>query len=81
MYLSEKHGRNGLVERSWTKSLAVIQDYGRIPAKCQEIGVAIFDLDPKCIEEIHQGTKENIEKSKEEFKNLSENILKILNEY
>lgn len=80
-YLSEKHGRNGLVEKSWKSSLAEIQDYGRIPAKCQELGVAIFDLDPKYIEEIHQGTKENIEKSKEEFKNLSERILKILSEY
>lgn len=80
-FLSEKHGRNGLVEKSWKNSLAEIQDYGRIPAKCQELGVAIFDLDPGCIEEIHVGTKENIEKSKEEFKNLSENILKILAEY
>jgi len=80
-YLSEKHGRNGLVEMSWKNSLAEIQDYGRIPAKCQELGVAIFDLDPKCIEEIHQGTKENIEKSKQEFNELSEKILKILKEY
>lgn len=80
-YLSEKHGRNGLVERSWKNSLAEIQDYGRIPAKCQEVGVAIFDLDPNCIEEIYQGTRENIEKSKEEFGNLSEKILKILAEY
>jgi len=80
-YLSEKHGRNGLVEKSWKESLAEIQDYGRIPAKCQEIGVAIFDLDPNCIEEIHQGTKENIKKSKEEFRALSEKILKILVEY
>jgi len=80
-FLSEKHGRNGLVEKSWKNSLAEIQDYGRIPAKCQELGVAIFDLDPNCIEEIHIGTKENIEKSKEEFKNLSENILRILAEY
>lgn len=80
-YLSEKHGRNGLVEKSWKEPLAVIQDYGRIPAKCQEIGVAIFDLDPSYIEDIHQGTKENIEKSKTEFKDLSENILKILAEY
>lgn len=80
-YLSEKHGRNGLVERSWTTSLAEIQDYGRIPAKCQELGVAIFDLDPDCIEDMHLGTKENIEKSKEEFRNLSEKILKILAEY
>jgi len=80
-YLSEKHGRNGLVEKSWKSSLAEIQDYGRIPAKCQEVGSAIFDLDPNCIEEMHQGTKENIEKAKEEFNNLSEKILKILAEY
>ncbi len=80
-YLSEKHGRNGLVEKSWKDSLAEIQDYGRIPAKCQELGVAIFDLDPNYIEDIHQGTKENIEKSKEEFSDLSEKVLDILSEY
>jgi chromosome partitioning protein len=80
-YLSEKHGRNGLVEKSWKEPLAEIQDYGRIPAKCQEIGVAIFDLDPVLIEEIHFGTRENIEKSKIEFGFLSEKILKILAEY
>ncbi|MBI2465423.1 AAA family ATPase [Candidatus Shapirobacteria bacterium] len=80
-YLSEKHGRNGLVEKSWKNPLAVIQDYGRIPAKCQEIGVAIFDLDPSLIEEIQVGTKENIEKSKEEFAFLSEKILQVLREY
>jgi len=80
-YLSEKHGRNGLVEKSWRDPLAIIQDYGRIPAKCQELGVAIFDLDPKLIEEIHIGTKENIEKSKEEFTELSKQILTILGDY
>lgn len=77
-YLSEKHGRNGLVEKSWKEPLSVIQDYGRIPAKCQEVGVAIFDLDPNLIEEIQIGTKENIEKSKEEFARLSKRILQIL---
>ena len=81
MYLSEKHGRNGLVEQSWKNPLAVIQDYGRIPAKCQELGVAIFDLDPALIEEIQIGTKENIKKAKEEFGELSEKILGILREY
>ncbi len=80
-YLSEKHGRNGLVEESWKKSLAEIQDYGRIPAKCQEVGVAIFDLDPALIEDVHIGTKENIEKAKEEFGALGDKILKILAEY
>ncbi|HLD21559.1 MAG TPA: AAA family ATPase [Patescibacteria group bacterium] len=80
-FLSEKHCRNGLVEKSWKHPLSIIQDYGRIPAKCQEIGVAIFDLDPALIEDIHQGTKENIEKSKEEFKILSEKIIATLAQY
>lgn len=80
-YLSEKHGRNGLVEKSWNSPLAVIQDYGRIPAKCQELGVAIFDLDPILIEDAHLGTKENILKSKEEFTALSDRIIEILGNY
>ncbi|OGY86073.1 MAG: hypothetical protein A2233_02635 [Candidatus Kerfeldbacteria bacterium RIFOXYA2_FULL_38_24] len=80
-FLSEKHCRNGLVATSWANPLAIIQDYGRIPAKCQEIGTAIFDLDPNLIQDVHQGTKENIEKSKEEFTALSEKIIKIFTEY
>lgn len=80
-FLSEKHGRNGLVEKSWKSPIAEIQDYGRIPAKCQEIGVAIFDLDPALVEDIHLGTKENIEKSKEEFAHLSGSILQALAAY
>ena len=81
IYLSEKHCRNGLVEESWKNPLNIIQDYGRIPAKCQELGVAIFDLDPTLIADNQQGTKENVEKSKEEFANLSKNILNILSAY
>ncbi|MEK7644849.1 MAG: AAA family ATPase [Patescibacteria group bacterium] len=80
-FLSEKHGRNGLVEKSWKDPLAVIQDYGRIPAKCQELGVAIFDLDPALIEDRQEGTKQNIEKSKEEFANLSKELLQVLAAY
>lgn len=80
-FLSEKHGRNGLVEKSWKNPLAIIQDYGRIPAKCQELGVAIFDLDPKLIEDHQIGTKDNIEKSKQEFHDLADNILQILAAY
>ena len=80
-FLSEKHGRNGLVEKSWTEPISIVQDYGRIPAKCQEVGVAIFDLDPALIEDIHFGTKENIEKSKEEFAALADRLLKTLAEY
>ncbi len=80
-YLSEKHCRNGLVEQSWKKPLQIVQDYGRITAKCQEFGVAIFDLDPATIADNQQGTKDNIEKSKEEFFNLSNAIVRILTDY
>jgi len=80
-YLSEKHCRNGLVEASWKHPLQIVQDYGRIPAKCQELGVAIFDLDPTLISDNQQGTKENLEKSKEEFAGLASAVEKILKAY
>ena len=79
--LSEKHCRNGLVAQSWKQPLQIVQDYGRIPAKCQELGLAIFELDPSMIADNQQGTKENIEKSKEEFAKLSEAVLKVLSAY
>ena len=80
-YLSLKHGKNGLVEKSWENPLGLIQDYGTLPAKHQETGTAIFDLDPESVAKKHQGTIQNIEKSKKEFKDLSENVLDILSEY
>ena len=80
-FLSEKHGRNGLVEKSWKNSLAEIQDYGRIPAMCQDLGVAIFDLDPKLVADNQEGTKNNIEKSKEEFAYLTNSVIQVLNVY
>ena len=80
-YLSEKHCRNGLVEESWKNPLSIIQDYGRIPAKCQELGIAVFDLDPSQIPDNQIGTKENIDKSKEEFAHLSQAIIKVLSAY
>lgn len=80
-YLSEKHGRNGLVEKSWRTPLQIIQDYGKIPAKCQELGQAIFKLQPSQVAEHHQGTKENIEKSKEEFGGLAKNLVEVLGSY
>jgi cellulose biosynthesis protein BcsQ len=81
MYLSEKHCRNGLVATSADKSLYDIQDYGRIPALCQEYSKAIFDIDPVKVEANQIGTRENIEKAKEEFGNLANNILEVLAKY
>ena len=70
-----------MVQESWKTPLRIIQDYGRIPAKCQELGVAIFDLDPTLVADHQSGTKENIAKSKEEFTNLAKAILKVLAAY
>jgi chromosome partitioning protein len=81
-YLSEKHCRNGLVEKSWTSSLALIKDFGQLSPLAQIKNKAIFNLDPVVdgFENI-KGTKENLEQSQKEFSALSEKILKILSEY
>lgn len=81
VYLSEKHCKNGLVARSAANSLHDIQDYGRLPALCHETAQAIFDIDPARAEASQLGTKENIDKSKEEFDGLSDSILEILEKY
>lgn len=77
-YLSEKHCRNGLVEKSWKKELAIIKDYGQLPAESQKHNKAIFDFQK---EDFPKGTTENIQKSDEEFEELFRNIENILKEY
>lgn len=81
-YLSEKHCKNGLVEKSWKKELALIKDYGQLPPLAQVKNKAIFNLDPIIdgFENV-KGTKENLEQSKEEFTILANNILEILLKY
>ncbi len=81
-FLSEKHCRNGLVESSWRQELALIKDYGQLSPLSQIKNKAIFNLDPKLDGfDMAEGTKENLEKSKEEFGKLAENILKNLEKY
>lgn len=80
-YLSEKHCRNGLVVTSSQKSLMDIQDYGRLPALAQEYGCAIYDIDPTKIAATQLGSLENISKAREEFDQLADNILEVLNKY
>ena len=77
-YLSEKHCKNGLVEQSWKKELAIIKDYGQLPAESQKYNKAIFDFNSG---DFPVGTKENIQKSDEEFEILVKNIINILEKY
>jgi len=81
-YLSEKHCRNGLVEKSWKKDLALIKDYGQLSPLAQIKNKAIFNLNPSVdgFENV-KGTQENLEQSKKEFNSLADNILKILEDY
>jgi chromosome partitioning protein len=81
-YLSEKHCRNGLVEKSWKKELALIKDYGQLSPLSQISSKAIFNLDPKidCFDGA-EGTKESLAQSKEEFAVLANSVLEILKQY
>jgi len=45
------------------------------------LGVAIFELDPSLIADNQIGTKENLDKSKEEFAGLAASIAKVLSAY
>lgn len=81
MYLSEKHCRNGLVAMSSASSLADIQDYGRLPSLAQEYGCAIYDIDPVKAAAMQLGSQENIQKAGEEFNQLTDRIVGILDKY
>jgi chromosome partitioning protein len=76
--LSEKHCRNGLVEKSWKEPLGLTQDFSSAQAVSQQKGVAVFDVEDFVSA---TGTKEVVEKSKEEFEILSNKILGVLSAY
>ncbi len=80
-FLSENHSRNGLVERSWKKPIQIIQDYGQLASISQKRMRGIFDVEPKDLKTFKQGTRENLEKAKNEFESLGHNILEILSKY
>ncbi len=80
-FLSERHCRNGLVASSSQAPLHDIQDYGRLPAITHESGVAIFNINPNEAEATQPGSCENIAKARQEFDELSDAILKILDKY
>ena len=81
-YLSEKHCRNGLVERSWRFPLGTMQDYGQLSAISMENNRAIHTFDPTLVKELNaQGTAEVFVKAKQEFEDLASNILQVLAAY
>jgi len=79
--LSEKHCKNGLVEKSWKSELALIKDFGQLSPDSQIKNKAIFNLVPGVDFENVDGTKENLEQAKTEFEKLSKSIIEILEQY
>lgn len=80
-YLSERHCRNGLVEKSWKHTLTDIKDFWQLPADGQISNKAIFNLIPGTDFQSVPGTLENLELAKEQFDRLAKNIEEILQKY
>lgn len=81
-YLSEKHCRNGLVEKSWTKPLGFVKDFGTLAQLGQLRNKAVFNLDP-VVDDFNgvQGTLESLAVSKQEFELLFKEIVEVLENY
>lgn len=80
-YLSEKHCKNWLVEKSWKESLINIKDFGELPSDWQIKQKAIFELEPGKDFENAKWTNENLELSKKQFEDFVNNIIHILEKY
>lgn len=81
-FLSEKHGRNGLVEQSWKKPIGSMQDYGQLTAISMENHLAIQEFERGKIQELNlKGTKELREKAVKEIDELTNNIVGVLTDY
>ncbi len=81
-FLSEKHGRNGLVEQSWKAPIGSMQDYGQLPAISMENNLAIQEFEVGKIQELNlRGTKELQAKATQEIDNLTKNIVEVLENF
>lgn len=81
-FLSEKHGRNGLVEQSWKKPIGEMQDYGQLTAISMENNLAIQEFDATKVQELNLlGTKELQEKAVHEIGKLTDRIVDVLDNY
>ncbi len=81
-FLSEKHGRNGLVEQSWKNPIGSMQDYGQLTAISMENHLAIQEFKSSEVKELNlTGTKELYEKAVREIDTLTDNITKVLTNY
>lgn len=80
--LSEKHGRNGLVEKSWRNPIGRLQDIGQLTAISMENGLAIQEFEVGKIKELNlKGTKQLQDKAVSDIDSMTEKIIDILDAY
>lgn len=80
--LSEKHGRNGLVEKSWKEPLGSLQDVGQLTAVSMENNFGIQEFKVGKVKELNlKGTKELHEKAVSNLNELGDNLIKIIENY
>ncbi len=81
-FLSEKHGRNGLVEQSWKRPIGSMQDYGQLTAISMNNHLGIQEFEIGKVSELNlQGSKELQEKATKEIGDLTNSIVEILEKY
>lgn len=80
--LSEKHGRNGLVEQSWKVPLGEFQDMGQLTAISMENNLAIQEFEVGKIKELNlKGTKELQQKAVDALDAMVDKTVDILSKY
>jgi hypothetical protein len=80
--LSEKHGRNGLVEKSWKEPLGKLQDIGQLTAISMENNLGVQEFEVGKIKELNlKGTKELQQKATLDLDEMSEKLIDILKSY
>jgi len=80
-HISEKHCRNGLVQKSRTNPLIGLKDYGELSSDAQIHSKAIFELIPWEDFTSVTGTMDNFKLASEQFDTLYHNIVEILEKY
>ena len=80
--LSEKHGRNGLVEKSWKTPLGELQDLGQLTAISMENNLGVQEFEKGKIKELNlAGTKELHQKAVQQLDEMSDRLIEILSAY
>ncbi|HEU4913887.1 MAG TPA: AAA family ATPase [Candidatus Saccharimonadales bacterium] len=81
-FLSEKHGRNGLVEKSWRSPLGQLQDIGQLTAISMENNLGVQEFEVGKIKELNlKSTKELQKKAITSLDEMSSKLVNILEAY